>query len=103
MRKLIVKRKWSIVECASKVYLYVQCAKRNSTHTINDVYYRAIRIKNGKTVEADILDEQPTMLIIGSSTANTPYTVPAGTDDVKLTVRPHYNPAEGNPFTFDTM
>lgn len=103
MRKLIVKRKWSIIECASKVYLYVQCAKRNSTHTINDVYYKAIRIKNGKTVEADILDEQPTMLIIGSSTANTPYTVPAGTDDVKLMVRPHYSPVDGNPFTFEVM
>lgn len=102
MRKLIVKRKFSIVECASRIYLYVQCAKRNSTHTIDGVYYRQIRIRNGKTVETDILDE-PTMLIIGSSTANTPYTVPEGSDDVKLMVRPHYNLAEGNPFTFETM
>lgn len=102
MRKLIVKRKWSIVECFSRVNLYVQCPKRNSTHNIDGVYYRAIRIKNGKTVETDILDE-PTMLIIGSSTAGTPYTVSAGTNDVKLMVRPHYNPAQGNPFTFETM
>lgn len=102
MRKLIVKRKWSIVECASKVHLYVQCPKRNSTDIIDGVYYRAIRMKNGKTVETDILDE-PTMLIIGSSTAGTPYTVPAGTEDVKLMVRPHYDPAHGSPFTFETM
>lgn len=102
MRKLIVKRKFSIVECASKINLYVQCAKRNSTDVIDDVYYKAIRIKNGKTVEVDILDE-PTMLIIGSSTALTPYTVPEGSDDVRLMVRPHYSPAQGNPFTFETM
>ena len=102
MRKLTVKRKWSIVECASKIYLYVQCSKKNSTHNVGGNYFMQIRIKNGKTVTADILDE-PTIIMIGSSTAYTEYTVPAGTADVNLVAKPHYNPAAGNPFTFEPI
>ncbi|MCH5154982.1 MAG: hypothetical protein J1F69_00090 [Clostridiales bacterium] len=100
MRKLTVKRKWSIVECFPKIYLYVQCERKHSTHNVNGNYFIRIRIKNGKTVTADITDE-PTIIMIGSNTAYTPYTVPAGTDDVNLLTKPHYSPAKGNPFTFE--
>lgn len=102
MRKLTVKRKWSIVECASRIFLYVQCPKKISTHNVGGNYFIQIRVKNGKTVTADILDE-PTIVMIGSSTAYTTYTIPEGTEDVSLMVRPHYNPKEGNPFTFEEM
>ena len=100
MRKLTVKRKWSFIESGSKIYLYVQCSKANSTHNIGGNYFVQIPIKNGKTVTADITDE-PTIIMIGSNTAYTPYTVPAGTDDVNLLTKPHYSPAKGNPFTFE--
>lgn len=102
MRKLTIKRKWSMVECGSRIYLYVQCAKANSTDIIGDTYYNKMRIKNGKTVELEILDV-PTKLIVASSTAQTEYTVPEGSDDVKLMVRPHYCLSEGNPFTFEKL
>lgn len=103
MRKLTVKRKWSFIESGSKIYLYVQCSKANSTHSIGGNYFVQIPIKNGKTVTAEILDDVPTIIMIGSSTARTEYTIPAGTADVNLLTKPHYNLAEGNPFTFETM
>lgn len=102
MRKLTVKRKWSIIECGSKIFLYVQCPKNISTHNFDGNYFMEIRLKNGKTVTADILDE-PTIIMIRSSTSCTPYTVPAGTEDVELLAVPHYDFSAGNPFTFEKM
>lgn len=40
MRKLSVKRKWSIIECASKIYLYVQCPEEYATHNIDGKNFR---------------------------------------------------------------
>ena len=43
MRKLSVKRKWSIIECASKIYLYVQCPEEYATHNIDGKNFREYR------------------------------------------------------------
>ncbi len=102
MRKLTVKRKWSIVECASKIYLYVQCAARIATHEFDGKHFTQYRLKNGKAVELDILDE-PTVVMIESSTMRVSYTVPEGSTDIKLLTKPHYNPACGNPFTIEPI
>lgn len=98
MRKLSVKRKWSIVECASRIYLYIQCPAEYATHKFEDKNFTEYRLKNGKTVTVDILDET-TEVIIESSTMQATYTVPAGSGDVKLLASPSFSPANGNPFT----
>ena len=102
MRKLSVKRKWSIIECASKIYLYVQCPEEYATHNIDGKNSREYRLKNGKTVTTDIFDEE-TLIYIDSSTMNVSYTVAAGTEDVNLLAKPHYNFAQGNPFTIEKI
>ena len=99
MRKLTVKRKWSLVECASRIRLYIQCPADIASCTIGDKFYREYPLKNGKSVTADILDE-PTGILIESSTMQTFYTVPEGNVDLTLIAKPHYNLAQGNPFTF---
>lgn len=98
MRKLYVKRKWSIIECASRIYLYVQCPAEYATHKFGDKSFAEYALKNGKTVAVDILDEQ-TEVIIESSTMQATYTVPAGSGDVSLIASPKFSPANGNPFT----
>ena len=102
MRKLNVKRKWSICECASKINLYIQCPEEYATHNIDGKNFREYRLKNGKTVTADIFDEE-TKIYIESSTMQVSYTIEAGTEDINLLAKPHYNPMQGNPFTIEKM
>ncbi len=102
MRKLTVKRKWSMIECASRIYLYVQCAERNATHSFDGKHFMQYRLKNGKAVELDILDD-PTIIIIESSTMSVTYTVPEGSTDITLLAKPHYAPFSGNPFTIEPI
>ncbi len=102
MRKLTVKRKWSIIECASKINLYVQCGARNSMQELEGDQFTQFRLKNGKSISLDIPDE-PTLVMIASSTMSVPYTVPEGSTDVTLLAKPHYNPAHGNPFTIEPI
>lgn len=98
MRKLNVNRKWSIIECGSRITLYVECPAEEATNKIDGKPFKAYPLKNGKTVSVEIGDE-PTLVIVDSSTMSVSYTVPAGTDEVNLTAAPRYNPAQGNPFT----
>lgn len=98
MRKLVVKRKRSIIECASKITLLVQCAKDCATHRIEGKYYKSYEFKNGKTVEVEISDEA-TCICVKSSTMCRFYTVEEGSGDVFLLASPNYSPMEGNPFT----
>ena len=102
MRKLNVKRKWSICECASRIYLYVQCPAEYATHSIDGKNFREYRLKNGKTITADIFDEETTVYV-ESSTMRVSYTIAEGTEDVTLLTKPHYNPMQGNPFTIEKI
>lgn len=102
MRKLTVKRKWSIIECASKINLYVQCPEEYATHHIDGKNFKEYRLKNGKTVEVDIFDEE-TLIYIDSSTMSVSYTIAAGTENVNLIAKPKYSPAQGNPFTIEKI
>ena len=102
MRKLSVKRKWSLCECASRIYLYIQCPEEYATHNIDGKDFIQYRLKNGKTVIADILDEQ-TAVYIESSTMSVSYTVEEGSEDVTLLAKPSYNPMKGNPFTIEKI
>lgn len=99
MRKLTLKRKWSLIECASRIYLYVQSSIEQADAEIDGIDCRALgRLKNGKTVTVDIPDDATAVFVV-SSTMQASYTIPAGTADVSLLAKPSYNPAQGNPFT----
>lgn len=99
MRKLTLKRKWSIIECGSKIFLYVQSPSEQADAEIDGIDCKALgRLRNGKTVEVDIPDEATTVFVV-SSTMQACYMIPAGTTDVSLLARPSYDPAHGNPFT----
>ena len=98
MRKLTIKRKWSIIECASKIYLFVQCSEEEGKHKFGDVNFKEVDLlKNGKTLTVDIWDEETAVLVM-SSTMQATFVVPAGTEDVSLLAVPKYNPMQGNPF-----
>ena len=98
MRKLTIKRKRSFIECASKIYLYVQCAEEERTHKFDDIAYKEVGLfKNGSTVTLNIGDEETAVMVM-SSTMQSMAIVPAGTDDVSLLAAPKYNPMQGNPF-----
>lgn len=99
MRKLTVKRKWSFIECASRITLFVQCDEPDAAVKGDDgKFFKAMPLKNGKTVTTEIPDDE-TMIFVESSTMQARYTVPAGTEDVTITAKPEYSPMEGNPFT----
>ncbi|MDE6758664.1 MAG: hypothetical protein K2J89_05240 [Clostridia bacterium] len=103
MRKLSIKRKWSIIECASKIYLYVQCPEEEKTYKIDGIACKQIGLfKNGKTVELDIWEEETEVFVV-SSTMQASFTVPAGTDNVSLLAVPSYNPMQGNPFKISEL
>lgn len=101
MRMLTVKRKWSLIECASRIRLYVQCHESAATHQIDGKNFKEYPLKNGKSVTAEIVADQETQVYVESSTMQAAYLVPAGADDVTLVAKPHYNLAQGNPFTIE--
>lgn len=99
MRKVTLKRKFSIIECASKIVLLVQCADEDAEVDVNKIPCKVLgKLKNGKTVEFEIGNEE-TNVFIESSTMLASYAIPAGTENVSLVAYPKYNLAEGNPFT----
>lgn len=103
MRTLTVKRKFGIVECATRVFLYVQCPKSKTSEKINGITCRKVgRLKNGKSLTVGIPDGEQ---IVFFKTAYwcTPYKIYAAQGDVRLRLTPHYNPADGNRFTIDAM
>lgn len=101
MRQLTVKRKWSLIECASRIRLYIQCHESAATHQIDGKNFKEYPLKNGKSVTAEIVADEETQVYIESSTMQVSYRVPAGEDDVTLLAKPHYNPAQGNPFVIE--
>ncbi len=99
MRKLVFVRKKSFVECLSRVYLYDECA--NSVDANMDIQGKPSvkdKTKNGKSLTFDIPDTETTVYL-ESSTMQTSFVVPAGSEDVELSAEPHYSPSNGNPFT----
>ena len=98
MRKLTVNRKRSIIECGSKIFLYVQCNEEDCDCKAGDKFFKQCLIQNGKSVVLDIWNEE-TIVMVESSTMQAKFTVPAGENDVTLLASPKFSPFEGNPFT----
>ena len=104
MRKVKLKRKFSIVECASRINLAVQCADEEADFNMREnlpCKYLG-KLKNGKTVEFEIGNEE-TKIFVESSTMFAEYTIPAGSEDVSLIAYPKYNLMQGNPFTIEEI
>ncbi|MDE6275056.1 MAG: hypothetical protein K2M75_00810 [Clostridia bacterium] len=97
MRKLTIKRKWSIIECGSKIHLYVQCSKDDAVCKHGEDYFKHFDFKNGKSVEVEIWNEETKVLVV-SSTMEVSYAIPAGENDANLIASPKYSPLQGNPF-----
>ena len=97
MRKLTVTRKRSLIECASKITLLVECAKDEATTTANLKFFKDFKFQNGKSVELQIPNDSVTIMVV-SSTMTAQYDIPAGEQDVTLMAKPKYSPMEGNPF-----
>lgn len=98
MRKLTIKRKWSIIESGSRITLAVECDEEKSNAKLEDKFFVVMPIKNGETKELEISDNQ-TLVCLQSSTMDAEFVVPAGTENVTLLAKPKYNPMQGNPFT----
>ncbi len=97
MRKLSIKRKWSIIECGSKIQLFVECAQEESNVSIDGKFFKEFKFANGKTVETQIANDSVTV-IVTSSTMEARYTIPEGENDAALLAAPKYAPMQGNPF-----
>lgn len=97
MRKLTFKRKWSIIESGSRIILSIECEEERANSKIDDKPFMSVPIKNGKTLEFEISDNQ-TMVYLSSSTMDAEFVIPAGLSDITLVAKPKYNPMEGNPF-----
>ena len=97
MRKLIVQRKWRIIECGSRIMLSVSCGEDIANSKIDDKPFITMPIKNGKSIEIEICEEE-TIVYLSSSTMEVDYTIPAGAENVTLLAKPKYNPMQGNPF-----
>lgn len=102
MRKLNVKRKWSIIECGSKIRLFVQCPEDKAQCRFEGVACKQVKLGNGKTVTEEIEDTQ-VKVFVSSSTMTAEFTVEAGSADVNLLAKPKYNPVYGNPFTIEKI
>lgn len=103
MRKLTVKRKFSIVECATRTKLYVQTDKRANTVVFDGLHFFEYRLKNGKTVELDIPSEKTVVVLVKTSIQTLRFEAREGEGDIGLIVRAHYYPAKQNPFTLDPI
>ena len=105
MRNLTIQRTKSFVGCLMKVQVYIEDHERFDT-VINEVPCRKLfDLKNGEAKSLHISEEAAKIFVImdqaSKNYCNDYYNLPAGTEDVILTGRNHYNPGAGNPFRFD--
>lgn len=105
MRKLIIKRHKSFVACLMKSKVYIEDPVANEI-AINDVPCRKLGdLKNGEEKTFLIGDEEARVFVIvdklSKNYCNEYYQLEAGIEDVTLTGKHKYNPANGNAFRFD--
>ena len=105
MRNLTIKREKSFVGSLAKMKVYIEDPTSNEMR-INDVPCRKIGdLKNGETKTFQI-DEQTLKVYVivdklSKNYCNEFYQLPAGQEDVFLSGKNKFNPANGNAFRFD--
>ena len=105
MRNLTIKREKSFVGCLAKMKVYIEDTTSNEMR-INDVPCRKIGdLKNGETKTFQI-DEQTLKVYmiadkLSKNYCNEFYQLSAGQEDIFLSGKNKFNPANGNAFRFD--
>lgn len=105
MRTLTIERKKTFVASAMAMKVYIEDPE-SSDLQINGVSCRKLgKVKNGQTVTFDISEEAARVYVVADKLSknicNEFYPIPAGTEDIFLSGKNHFNPAAGNPFYFD--
>lgn len=105
MRYLTIKRTKSFVACLVSMKVYIE-DHSSSEISINNVPCRKLGIiKNGGESRFEIGDGAAKVFVIADKLSknycNEFYELPAGTDNIYLTGKNCFNPANGNAFRFD--
>lgn len=105
MRTLTIERKKSFVGSIAALKVYIEDPLAGEL-TINGVRCRKLgTLKNGETGRF-VIDEQAAKVYViadklSKDVCNEYYPLEAGSEDVHLSGRPHFDPARGNAFRFD--
>lgn len=105
MRNLTIHRIKTFVGCMAKMRVYIEDPEAGDLD-INGVLCRKIgELKNGEEKTFAITQHAVKVYVIAGTSSrnfcNDYCTVPEGTEDVHLTGKNRYNPANGNAFRFD--
>lgn len=107
MRKLIIKRRKSIVASLMKVKIYIVDDK-NFERTIWGYPCREVgRVKNNSELVVEIDNNEQRIFADVTLQATDAYAdmviVPAGEEDIVISGKNVYSPFKGNPFIFDKL
>ncbi len=105
MRNLTIRRTKTYVACLAKMKVYIEDYVNGDT-TINNVPCRKLGdLKNGEEKTFVIGDEPAKVFVVADklskNLSNEFVNIPAGTEDIFLSGKNWYNPANGNAFRFD--
>ena len=105
MRNLTIKRNKTFVACAATMKVYIE--DPDSTElTINGVTCRKLgTLKNGEEKTFPISEQALKVFVIADKLSRNHCSevmqLPAGTENISLSGKNHFNPTGGNPFYFD--
>lgn len=105
MRNLTIKRTKSFVACLMKIKIYIEDPTSNEI-LINNTPCRKIGdLKNGEEKTFQIPEQAAKIYVIADKFSknycNEYYQLPEGQDDISLSGKNKFNPANGNAFRFD--
>ncbi len=105
MRKLTVWRRKTFAACFTKMKVYIEDPIFGDT-VISGVKCRRLgELKNGEAKNYSVGEGERRVFVLADSVDteqwNECYTVPAGTEDVRISGKNNCNPFEGNLFRFD--
>ena len=105
MRNLTIKRIKSFVGCAVKMKIYIEDPMSNEL-VINNVSCRKIGdLKSGEEKTFQIEEQAAKVFVIADKLSKNYcyeyYQLPEGEEDIYLTGKNHFNPANGNAFRFE--
>ncbi len=105
MRNLTIKRTKSFVGCLGKLKIYIQDPASPELIINNKPCRKIGELKNGEEKIFSIDENETTVFVIADKLSkdycNEFYNIPAGQEDIYLTGKNHFNPANGNAFRFD--
>ncbi|MBE6978010.1 MAG: hypothetical protein E7438_05145 [Ruminococcaceae bacterium] len=105
MRNLTIRRAKTFVASMAAMNVYIEDPMANDL-VIHGIPCRKLgKLRNGQEVTFPISDAPAQVFVIADKLSkgfcNEFYPLPAGTEDIVLTGKNHFNPAAGNAFRFD--